>query len=310
MSVRVRERRRQPWFGVDKPDLARLADRCEQRQLPYARSVYFAILELANDQRADEARATQAQVADRAGVSTATLKRCVTTLVDVGLIVVESGQLAGDANTWIVVTPDGGGGSSGATGWVHESRGVALTEPPLKETGQESSSRNLSSDDERVWHHYLEARKAWNPRSTGVKFSDAERKVIRDALKVRPLEDVLAAVAGLFKSSWHTDGGYLGIHYALKGGGRSPVPGATIDRFAAIEREQVRANGNGNGHAGVLHNVVFQDGRTYDELTTGEQLGVKEMMAMGMKPWEDEQPAPAPRTVSNGRTYTGDNICD
>lgn len=157
----------------------------------------------------------------------------------------------------------------------HESAGQEL---PL----EDNLSGNNRNNVDRVWEGYLAARKAFRPKSNGCKLGDVERRIIREALKVRVLEDVLAAVEGLFKSEWHTTNEYLGINYALKGGGKSPVPGATIDRMAAIARGQT----NGNGRGGTRLKDRLYHGLAWDELTAHAQASAKESAAMGLEVWD------------------------
>lgn len=285
MSERVHDRRKIPFFMVGKPDLQRLAKCGETRLLPYARSVYFALLELANDQRVDEVPASRADVALRAGVSVATLKRCVPLLVDAGLLTVR--EVAGHPNIWTL--SDGEVGSDRAGGRFHESRGAGLTEPPLKETSQEGKKEEVKTLSEscaldQVWAHY----QATMPNGSRCKLDAARRLVITTALKVRSVEECCRAIDGLARSEYHA-GRYTDIKYALRGGGHSPSPDTTIDRMAALANGNGHRNGNGRP-VGILEQQIWPDGRSWSELTPAEQAHAKDAMTMGLRPWEPRAP--------------------
>lgn len=88
-----------------------------------------------------------------------------------------------------------------------------------------------------VWERYLAAR---GDRAGGKpSLNDTRRRVIRKALRVRPMETVLAAVDGLFRSAWHmgdNPGGkrYDDIRYALSGNStRGESAEERIDSMAA-----------------------------------------------------------------------------
>lgn len=109
--------------------------------------------------------------------------------------------------------------------------------PRAKE--EEAPPSPPSSDEDQiatVWATYLEV--------FGSRFVlDARRrKIIRDALKVRTTVECCAAIDGLAVSDYHVQHEYRDISYALKGGGKSPSPDATIDRMGEIARRATNGN--------------------------------------------------------------------
>jgi hypothetical protein len=137
----------------------------------------------------------------------------------------------------------------------------------------------------KLWEHYQRTR----PHGERCKLGDAEKRLIRNALAVRDLEECKAAVTGLFRSDYHVQGGYVGLKYALLGGGRSPDVGTTIDRLAHLAR--TGSNGSGRGR---LQSATYSDGRSWDELTANEQAAAKENASIGIFPGErEESPRPA-----------------
>lgn len=176
--------------------------------------------------------------------------------------------------------------------------GTATPPEPSLEPSIEPSRGSASARDElaEVWGHYQQAM----PNGSRCALSSARRLIIVQALKVRTVVECKRAIDGLAVSDYHVGNGYTDIKYALRGGGRGPEPDATIDRMMKVAAGQVR-NGHGNGNGGVLHQQVWPDGRTWDELTRAEQENAKTAMTMGEKPWlPREQPMP----VSNGNGHT------
>jgi hypothetical protein len=84
-----------------------------------------------------------------------------------------------------------------------------------------------------VWAHYQKV----IPSGTRYKLDEKRRTIIRNALKVRPLEQVFRAIDGLAVSPHHNGQNesrkkFLGIHYALKGIGAESND-ERIDKMAA-----------------------------------------------------------------------------
>lgn len=316
-GVKAIDGRRLPWFQVTKAETARLVAIAEPRMLPYLRSMYFALLELANDQRADEVPVSRSELALRAGVSTATIKRLTPVLADGGLVRVDENP--GYASVWTVLgvgsDRPGGVGSDSTGGSGLGDPGVGSGGPALKDTGQEvektkRESPKDSRDRDGVWAHY----QATMPNGERCQLNAARKLLIDNALRVRSVEECKLAITGLSRSSYHVDNGYLDLKYALLGGGRSPSIEATIDRLVSVANGTVNghANGNGNGRAvGILERQIWPDGRSWPQLTRGEQENAKDRMAMGdPTPWLEREVVASAHINGNGggRVWTAENI--
>lgn len=241
MSDRLRDRRRVlPFFQVVKADVTALAERCEKRSdLPYARSVYMALLEIANDHRQEEGiRLTMSELSDRSGVSRAKLYQCVGILRTAGLVEVASGRDAGDANEWALLSAEGvsdedRGVSTSETGGVSDRDTPIETVKKKEEKEQESASPEaqqalLPAPRDEVWAHYRRR----VPNGDRYQLTPARRRMIDKALKVRTIEECCRAIDGLFASDYHVKNGYTDIKYAL-GGRATDEPDAVIDRWLA-----------------------------------------------------------------------------
>ncbi len=190
-AVEVQDRRRIPFFMVGKPDLAQLAKTCDSRLLPYARSVYFALLELANDQRSDEVAASRSELAQRGGVSVATLKRCVPVLRDAGLVSMH--EVPGRPNIWALLSAEGG--SSRPGGRLYETRGAALVEPGLNKELKEEEERTGAGTDQLALNgggldDSLDSARAvlaaWNDLTGQRRTSDGFLRMIRSRIRSHP----------------------------------------------------------------------------------------------------------------------------
>jgi hypothetical protein len=86
--------RREPFFMVTKADVRALEEECDRRQLALTRSVYFALVELANDNRrhGPTFELPCKDVAAKAGVGTTVLNNAVKVLCTAGLLEVEGGK--------------------------------------------------------------------------------------------------------------------------------------------------------------------------------------------------------------------------
>lgn len=104
-------------------------------------------------------------------------------------------------------------------------------EPTVEPTVGNGSARDARGVDPvgAVWEHY---RRVF-PRKRG-KLDATNRRIITTALEVAEVEECCRAIDGLAKSEYHVGGGFTGIEYALRGGGRNPVPASTIDRMIAM----------------------------------------------------------------------------
>jgi hypothetical protein len=213
-------------------------------------------------------------------------------------------RICRDRGVEIAAPSENGVASGRERGGDSAANGVASAPPkPSLLTVQETVPKDLGGADE-LWRHYQEVRRAWNPRSTGCKLGPAEKRLIKGALAVRELEDCKLAVTGLFRSDYHVQHGYIGLKYALLGGGRAPDPATTIDRLAHTAQ-----NGNGNGN-GRLKGATFSGGRSWDELTPNEQAVAKENASMGIFP-EDRTAASSPAQTeawNGGEALTAENF--
>lgn len=108
MKQRIRDGRQLPFFPVIKADLEALAEVCLASSLSVrlssVRSVYFALLELANDQRMDETTATRGRVAEIAGVSSRTVWDAAQVMQSAGMLTVT--EQAGMPSTWTLTSPE------------------------------------------------------------------------------------------------------------------------------------------------------------------------------------------------------------
>lgn len=115
-----------------------------------------------------------------------------------------------------------------------------------EERKKASPSKEIAPEVAEVWALYLQL-KGGRERALG----DKQQRDIERALKVRDLDTVKRAVAGLFRSPWHTgqnDGGrkYLDIRYALRGnGGRGESNEERIDRMAEGVKEVPSSSAGG-----------------------------------------------------------------
>lgn len=116
---------------------------------------------------------------------------------------------------------------------------VPVPLPVVGDEGAADAREEERSDDLRVWEHYLAERgkKSGKPLT----FDASRRKVVRRALMVRPLEDVLAAVTGLFRDDFmmgrtpRNPTVYDGLFQALSAKGNESIEDR-IDRFAQLGR--------------------------------------------------------------------------
>lgn len=174
-----------------------------------------------------------------------------------------------------------------------DSSGEVSGPPQVRKTGgpeqseekdllEAKASRKLSGGDEvaEVWGHYQSER----DHGERCALTPERRLVIRQALKVRSVEECKRAITALLGDEWYVSRGLVDLTYALRGGGRSPSPEATIDRLVA-KTQNGHANGNG---AGVLRGKVWPDGRTWDDLTPREQMHAREALSMGIEPWRED----------------------
>lgn len=204
MRSTVRDGRRLPFFQVVKEDLLLISGRCARPdvtvKLSAVRSVYFALLEFANDERADETNVTRKALAERAGVSSRTSQDATGVLEAVGLLRVDVVQGAGaDGNIWTLISPDPTEQPLPGQPSSH----CLPTEQPLPgpiETGQEGEEEPPVSPVDEVQVVFDRWQRKISPRA---ELDNDRRGVIRRALVHSSLADCLRAIDGCAASDFH-----------------------------------------------------------------------------------------------------------
>jgi hypothetical protein len=110
------DERRLPFFIVTKPASAALGAHFTGRRLPVARSIYFAIVELANDARSETFEKPRKAIASRAGVNVSVVDDYVPEIEACGILRVERLKVEGHnlPNRWTLLDPPPGGEGGGA----------------------------------------------------------------------------------------------------------------------------------------------------------------------------------------------------
>lgn len=103
----VDDKRRLPFFIVTKPACDVLGSSFTGRRVPIARSIYFALVRLANDARSDTVTATRRAIAVEAGVNVRVVDEYTAALEQCGLMRVERVVTDGVhlPNRWTLVDP-------------------------------------------------------------------------------------------------------------------------------------------------------------------------------------------------------------
>lgn len=206
----IKDGRRKGFFQVIKEDIRALENVCESQdvtvKLAAVRSVYFALLEFANDDRADETNVTRAGLSVRAGVSSRTCQEATNALVIAGLLHVEEMRGAGSTgNSWTLLDAPNRQPLPVQTGSHCRVNRQPLPVPI--ETGQEEQNNPLppegvvrvSDPVERIFTYWAKVMK--HPRA---KLDSNRRHVIERALKdgTTP-EECARAILGCSKSDYH-----------------------------------------------------------------------------------------------------------
>lgn len=202
MKSTVRDGRRLPFFQVVKEDLRAIEEGCAAPgvtvKLSAVRSVYFALLEFANDDRADETNVTRRVLAARAGVSARTSQEATAVLEAAGLLRIEVVQGAGaDGNVWTLISPDPTEQPPPGQPGAHCSTTEQPPPGPI-ETSQEGKEVPPTPDAVQVIFDHWQRR--ISPRA---ELDDARRAVIRKALTHSPVDVCLAAINGCASSDFH-----------------------------------------------------------------------------------------------------------
>lgn len=104
-----------------------------------------------------------------------------------------------------------------------------------------TTKENPQTPADRVWAHYV------NLFGTGYTLNPARKRIIKNALAVRPEERCIRAVSGLHTSPHHNGDNeqkikYLDIRYALKGNSRTGESvEERIDRMAGLADQRAEA---------------------------------------------------------------------
>lgn len=200
----MRDGRRMPFFQVIKDDVRAMEDACADPsvsvKLSAVRSTYFALLEFANDDRADETNVTRKALADRAGVSTRTCQEATAVLEGAGLLVVTELRGAGSTgNSWTLLDAPNRQPPPVQTG--SQRRDNRQPPPVPMETVQEGEETPLPPEGdpvEKVWGCYVAT---MDPRR--VELPVDERRLIRDALTVATADECCQAIRGCSLSPFH-----------------------------------------------------------------------------------------------------------
>jgi hypothetical protein len=211
VSESVRDRRRLPFFQIVKRDLEVLAATCEHTtvRLSSVRSVYFALLESANDNRADKASLTRSALGEWAGVSPRTVHDAVEVLIEARLL--EVVRVPNEANVWNLLTPEEGGnhrqgGNDCLTGWQP-------LPPPMETTQEEEETPLPPKGGEEKADPVVVIFKHWqrvmiSPKS---RLDPKRARLIKHALAEATVEECLQAIDGCFTSDYHmARGDYFG----------------------------------------------------------------------------------------------------
>lgn len=240
--VFVREGRTLPFVPVTMQALRAISDAAPPRRLAYARSMYLALLEHANEQRGDRAALSRKALGERTGCSPDLISDLAPILVKACVIEVHERHHAGQRleNEWVIVEPPENRTPMATS---HDPLGAQPQQSLRREEGTTrenplsptTPANDRGSTDDlpilEVWAHY----QATFPKGAAQRtLEDTRTKIIARALAVRPLDTVLRAITGLAASKHHRDGGYTDIRYALKGKPREGESDeARIDMMAA-----------------------------------------------------------------------------
>lgn len=198
----VRDGRQMPFFQVIKDDIRVIERACASPKvrvkLSAVRSTYFALLEFANDDRAEETNVSRQALADRAGLSARTCQEATAVLEGAGLLRVTEIRGAGSSgNVWTLTDSPNRQPLPVQTG--NHCRPNRQPLPVPIETVQEGEENPPSPqpDVELVFEHW---RKLIAPRAV---LDDARRRVIVKALKIATQAECLKAITGISTSDFH-----------------------------------------------------------------------------------------------------------
>jgi len=231
----ARDDRLLPYFPVTLDALAAIAEHVPAKRLAYARSLYLAILEAANKERDSRAAISRKSLGTLTGCSPDLISDLAPLLEKAGVLQVISRVHDGQRleNEWVAITPPT---ERGVVAPSHEGRGSQPQQSLRREEGNSKGgvtplTPELDAEDpvETVWQTYDS--NVLKPNRMRRRLDPTARRIIQAALKVRPLDEVLAAIIGLSKSPHHNGKNdrkkkYLDLRYALRGNAQS---GQTIE---------------------------------------------------------------------------------
>lgn len=173
--------------------------------------VHLAMADVVNDQYDFRFFMTNARLADKCNMTRQSVNGALKEMVKDGYLRVVGERSKGIIEYEFVFKNV----SSDLTGGVKEfdssvskdlTGGVKNSDTELKGNSTDELEEELKvSDVDRVWQAYVDSILVTVPRSHGPRsFDDRRRKLIQNALKDFSVEDLILAVTGWTKSSWHT----------------------------------------------------------------------------------------------------------
>lgn len=197
MKQRIRDRRRFPFFQVTKADLEALKDVCEAPgvtvKLSSVRSVYFALLEIANDARSDSTELTRGGLAAHAGVSSRTAFDASQIIQDARLLEID--RQPGETSIWTLCSVEDDQLNPGS-----HCQTPRQPLPGSMETGQEEGETPLppKGDVEEIFEHWQKV--MGKPRTN---LDPDRRRRIKRALTFATVGEIKQAIDGCAGSDWH-----------------------------------------------------------------------------------------------------------
>lgn len=250
MRTSVRDGRNLPFFPVIKEDLKALAAATEAPgvtvKLSAVRSVYFALLELANDNRSDEAHVTRKDLSAAAGVSSRTCQEATAVLGSAGLLRMEEIRgAASSGNAWTLTSPPESNRQPVPVQTGSHCGDIRQPLPVPIENGQEEEELPPSpkGDVEIIFEYW---QRIMAPKAA---FSDERRRTIQRALLHSSSAEIKQAIDGCAASDFHMARGeyagkprYTGVELILKNRTnvekfmeRAPV--GRVSNSAAVQHE-------------------------------------------------------------------------
>lgn len=112
----VRDGRTLPFVPVTTAALDAIRSVCERRQLPFARSLYLALLEAANDDRSDRVSVSRKRLGEIAGLSASAITTYAQILAAAGVLEIREQAFNGErlANEYVVREPTSSNAGVGA----------------------------------------------------------------------------------------------------------------------------------------------------------------------------------------------------